>query len=147
MPLILLNPTLRLGAETDLASGRSITWAIRSKGEVCGIFSIINILRFHRALRYDRGELAYWCATRHQGKGLMSEAGRCVIEFAFGKLGLNRLVVAHHLENLPSQRLIERLGFTLIGLEHEAFMKHGRWIDLKTYELLSHQYRRTSSRP
>jgi Acetyltransferases, including N-acetylases of ribosomal proteins len=126
--------------ECDLANERGFTWAIRSMGEFCGIFSIIGILRAHRALRYDRGELAYWCVVKHQGKGLMTEAGRSVIEFAFTKLLLNRIVVAHHLENDSSRRLIERLGFKLIGIEHEAFMKNGRWIDTKMYELLKKEY-------
>jgi RimJ/RimL family protein N-acetyltransferase len=109
-------------------------------GEFCGIFSIINILRSHRALRYDRGELAYWCSPEHQLKGIMTEAGRSVVEFAFTKLGLNRLVVGHHLNNSPSQKLIERLGFTPIGIEHQAFIKDGHWIDIRTYELLARDY-------
>lgn len=127
--------------ESDMASEKAITWGIRSRGEFCGIFSLIDILRFHRALRYDRGELAYWCVPQHQGRGTMSEAGRSVIEFAFVTLGLNRLVVGHHLENVPSQRLIERLGFKPIGIEHQAFMKDGLWIDTKIYELLAGDYK------
>jgi ribosomal-protein-alanine N-acetyltransferase len=127
--------------ETDFAAGKGITWAVRTAGEFCGIFSIISILRRHRALRYDRGELAYWCLPKHQGKGIMSEAGRSVIAYAFGPLGLNRLVVAHHLENVASRKLIERLGFRAIGTEHEAFMKNGRWIDTKIYELLAKDYK------
>jgi RimJ/RimL family protein N-acetyltransferase len=127
--------------ENDLATEKAITWGMRSMGEFCGIFSIINILKSHRALRYDRGELAYWCAPKHQGRGIMSEAGRTVIEFAFSRLGLNRLVVGHHLENVPSQRLIERLGFKPIGIEHQAFMKDGRWINIKIYELLTRDYK------
>jgi ribosomal-protein-alanine N-acetyltransferase len=126
--------------ESDLASGRAITWGIRSEGQFCGIFSIINILRTHRALRYDRGELAYWCSPEHQLKGIMTEAGRSVIGFAFIKLGLNRLVVGHHMDNVPSQKLIERLGFKPIGIEHQAFLKDGPWIDIRTYELLARDY-------
>jgi RimJ/RimL family protein N-acetyltransferase len=127
-------------AEKDLEAQKGVTWGIRSKGDFCGIFSIISILRSHRALRYDRGELAYWCALTHQGTGIMSEAGRSVIEFGFARLGLNRLVVGHHLENTSSQRLIERLGFQFIGIEHQVFMKGGRWIDIKVYELLARDY-------
>jgi RimJ/RimL family protein N-acetyltransferase len=127
--------------EDDFAAGKGITWGVRLAGDFCGIFSIISILRSHRALRYDRGELAYWCMPQHQGRGIMSEAGQAVIGYAFGKLGLNRLVVAHHLENVPSRKLIERLGFKPIGIEHQAFMKNGRWIDTKIYELLAQDHR------
>jgi RimJ/RimL family protein N-acetyltransferase len=37
--------------------------------------------------------------------------------------------------------LIARLGFKPIGIEHEAFMKNGRRIDIKMYELLKKDYR------
>jgi RimJ/RimL family protein N-acetyltransferase len=127
--------------ESDLVSEKAITWGVRSMGEFCGIFSIINILRSHRALRYDRGELAYWCSPQHQRKGIMTEAGRSIIEFSFTRLGLNRLVVGHHLNNVASQRLIERLGFKPIGTEHQAFMKDDNWIDTKIYELLARDSR------
>jgi RimJ/RimL family protein N-acetyltransferase len=122
--------------ERNLAEEKSITWTLRAADRFCGIFSLINIQRSHRALRYDRAELAYWCAVAKQGQGLMTEAGLNVIQFGFTSLGLHRLVVWHHLENERSRRLIERLGFKLIGVEHEAFMKNGRWIDTRMYELL-----------
>lgn len=126
--------------EKDRADGKGVTWSMRCEDGFCGIFSIIAILRSHRALRYDRGELAYWCARAFEGKGFMQEAGRRVIEFAFNKADLNRLVVAHHVDNDRSRKLIERLGFKPIGIEHEAFMKHGRWIDTKIYELLKRDF-------
>jgi len=127
--------------EDDFATGVGLTWGIRMGREFCGIFSIISILRSHRALRYDRGEVACWCARNMQGRGVMTEAGKRIIEFSFTRLALNRLVVGHDVENLPSQRMNERLGFKLIGIEHEAFMKNGRWIDIKIYELLRKDYR------
>lgn len=126
--------------EDDFATGVGITWGIRMGPEFCGIFSIIGILRSHRALRYDRGEVACWCARNMQGRGVMAEAGKRVIDFSFNRLGLNRLVVGHDVENLPSQRMNERFGFKLIGIEHEAFMKNGRWIDTKMYELLKKDF-------
>jgi [ribosomal protein S5]-alanine N-acetyltransferase len=128
--------------ESERKLGKNITWSIRNSetSVFCGIFSVISIVRQHRALTYDRGELAYWCGRAQQGQGFMSEAGKAVIEFAFTTLNLNRLVVAHHSENNPSKRLILKLGFTKIGVEHEAFQKSGRWIDTTIYELLKNSW-------
>ena len=70
----------------------------------------------------------------------MTETGHAVIQFAFSKLGLNRLIVGHHLENIASKKLIDRLGFKLIGTEHQAFMKNDRWIDIQMYELLAKDF-------
>jgi len=136
----------RMEAERKL--GKNITWTIRNSESngFCGIFSVISILRQHRALIYNRGELAYWCAQAQQGQGFMSEAGKAVIQFAFTTLNLNRLVVAHHSDNNPSKQLIMKLGFTTIGVEHEAFQKSDRWIDTTIYELLKSSWIRNKQK-
>lgn len=126
----------------DWVSDRGYTWAITHKEsqEFCGIFSLIAVTRQHRALTYDRAELAYWCSRSWQNRGVMSEVAKCVIGFAFSYLDINRLVVSHHVGNIPSQRLIEKLGFRLIGCEHQVFQKAGRWIDTMFYELLREDF-------
>jgi ribosomal-protein-alanine N-acetyltransferase len=126
------------GVENNWRSGKSLTWTMRraDTAALVGVFSVINVHRTHRALVYDRGERASGCARQWRGAGLMTEAGEAVIDYAFGPLGLNRLLVGHHLDNPSSERLIRRLGFEEIGVEHEAFKKHGQWIDIRMYELL-----------
>jgi len=123
---------------TDL--GRTITWCIFLNDKFCGIFSLISILKKHRALTYNRAELAYWAVPEFQGKGIMTEAGRRVIEFAFNELGLNKLVVGHHLNNKNSEALILRLGFNYLYTEEEVFMKNGTWITCKFYELKAKEH-------
>lgn len=127
-----------IAVEDGWRSRKSLTWTIRcaESSTLVGVFSVINVQRLHRALVYDRAELAYWCARNWRGAGLMTEAGQAVIDYAFGPLGLNRLLVGHHLSNPNSERLIRRLGFAEIGVEHEAFQKDGKWIDIRMYELL-----------
>lgn len=126
--------------ENDLKAKRGITWAIFLEKRFCGIFSIISILRKHRSLTYNKGELAYWCVPEYQGKGIMAEAGNQVIDFAFNELNLHKLIVAHHKNNSASENLIRRLNFKVTWEEKEAFMKAGKWIDVKHYELTSENY-------
>lgn len=123
--------------ENGFKTGKGITWAIFHQEEFCGIYSIISILRNHRALIYDRGELAYWLARKSQGQGFMTEAGKAVIQFAFKELNLHRLVVSHFSINDSSENLIKRLGFSFIGEEHEAFKKNDTWYNHKLYELIN----------
>ena len=121
--------------EEELEKGKSITWGIFEKGLFRGVFSIISILRSHRSLVYDRAELAYWLGPEFQGKGIMTEAGLKIIDFAFSELKLHKIVVGHHLQNKASEKLINRLGFEFRYDEIEAFKKNGEWIDCKFYEL------------
>lgn len=121
-----------------MEQGSTVSWTIRERpsGSVCGLVSLIAIMRTHRALRYDKAELAYWIGQPFQGQGYATEACRAVLDYAFGELNLNKVTVAHDAENAASAALIRRLGFRRVGIEHRHFQKNGRWIDHIIYELL-----------
>jgi len=122
---------------TNFNEEKGITWSIFLNNEFCGIFSIISILTNHRSLIFKRGELAYWLGTEFQGQGIMTEAGKAVIEYAFGELDLHRLTVSHFSINSSSEKLIKKLGFQYIGEEHDAFQKQGIWHNHKLYERIN----------
>src|SRR5581483_10715091 len=115
--------------------GKNITWCVFYKSSFCGVFSLISIIKKHRSLTYNKAELAYWLGPEFQGKGIMTEAGQKVISFAFKELGLYKLAVAHHAVNEKSRKLIMRLGFKFLYEEPNAFMKNGKWVNCKHYQL------------
>ena len=57
-------------------------------------------------------ELAYSLAREQWGKGLVTEAGRCVITWGFRDLGLDKIYAKTDLRNVRSSRVMERLGMT-----------------------------------
>ena len=59
------------------------------------------------------GELAYSLAREHWRKGLVPEAGQCVIAWAFRDLGLEKVIAKTDLRNARSTRVMEKLGMTL----------------------------------
>ena len=120
-----------------------MTWAVFKDGSFCGIFSLIGLVRTHRALTYNKAELAYWISRQHQRQGIMTEAGRRVLEFAFAELKLHKLVVSHFSTNLASENLIKRLGFRYVGEQREEFQKDDQWHNHKLYELLDSEFRST----
>ncbi len=138
---------------TNRANGAGITWCIYrrealpshypgpddKKSAFAGVFSLIDITSTHRSLRYDKAELAYWLTPAHQGQGLMSEVGHCIVEHAYSTLYLHKLVVGHMDSNRQSRALIERLGFRRIGVERAHFKKDGRWHDHHIYEMLAYE--------
>ncbi len=124
----------------SMKNGKNITWCIYFNDRFCGLFSLIGILKNHRALIYNRAELAYWIGPEYQGQGIMTEAGRKVIDYAFNNLQLNKLLVGHHIENRNSENLILRLGFKYLYTEDEVFKKRGKWITCKFYELKFKDY-------
>lgn len=73
--------------------------------------------------------LGYWMGAPHAGRGHMSEAVGAVTGFAFDTLRLHRVEAACLPENVPSIRLLERVGFRREG-EARAYLEiAGRWRD------------------
>ena len=60
-------------------------------------------------------ELGYVLCPAHQGQGLMSEAVHAVVASIFDTDHLYRIYATCHTDNLASQRLLERCGFTKEG--------------------------------
>jgi [ribosomal protein S5]-alanine N-acetyltransferase len=128
------------GEIARLESGRGFTWAIFMNGSFCGIFSIIGLVKSHRALTFNKAELAYWLSRKYQQQGIMTEAGRRVLAFAFQDLKLHKLFVSHFSVNDASGNLIKRLGFRYVGEQIEEFQKQDVWYNHKNYELLDREY-------
>jgi RimJ/RimL family protein N-acetyltransferase len=60
-------------------------------------------------------EFGYWLAKPHWGKGLMTEAGRAFLAYAFEDLGFAGLKSGHFKENYRSGRVLAKLGFRYVG--------------------------------
>ncbi len=63
-------------------------------------------------------EVAYLIGRAYQGQGLATEAAQAILDYGFGTLGLSRLVCLIDAENLPSIRVVEKIGM--------RFEKEGR---------------------
>ena len=61
-------------------------------------------------------EVGYWLRREARGHGAATTAVRLVAGWAFGELGIGRLNLQTAPENLASQRVAERAGFTREGL-------------------------------
>ncbi len=61
-------------------------------------------------------EVGYWLATRARGRGAATMAVRLLAGWAFGELGIKRLNLTTAPDNVRSQRVAERAGFTREGL-------------------------------
>lgn len=82
------------------------------------------------------GSLGYWIGAPFARQGYMTEAVGCVLDFAFGQLGLNRVEAACLERNEASRRLLERCGFTREGLARDYLKIDGRWQDHVTFAIL-----------
>ena len=113
--------------------GTSLPFAVRVEGRLAGQVTIDNIVR--GALR--SGSLGYWVDRSVAGRGLGSLAVALACAHAFGQVGLHRVQADIRPENLPSQRLVKRLGFRQEGLLRRYLEIDGDWRDHLSYALLA----------
>ena len=104
----------------------------------------IGSIGFHRndlAEQDDEYELGYWIGKPFWGQGLIPEASRELLRYAFEDLGMCRIWCGYYDGNEKSRRVQEKLGFvfnhTTEGLEvkllneirtgHSSLMTKERW--------------------
>jgi ribosomal-protein-alanine N-acetyltransferase len=113
---------------TEVARG-GIAWPFMvfdaSGKEIIASFTFANIVRGV----FQATHLGYGIAARHQGKGLMAEALRVGIDYAFVDLDLHRVMANYMPRNERSGRLLERLGFQREGFAEHYLKIHGVWED------------------
>jgi [ribosomal protein S5]-alanine N-acetyltransferase len=114
-------------------AGTSMPFAVRVEGRLAGQVTVDNIVR--GALR--SGSLGYWVDRSVAGRGMASLAVALVCDHAFGPGGLHRLQADIRPENGPSQRLVERFGFSHEGLLRRYLDIDGDWRDHLSYALLA----------
>ena len=59
-----------------------------------------------------RAELGYWIGVPWWNRGYATEAGRALLDFGFGTLGLHRIMAHHMMRNPASGRVMQKLGMT-----------------------------------
>ena len=75
----------------------------------------IGSIGFHRndlAEEADEYELGYWIGKPFWGQGLIPEAARELLRYAFDTLGMARIWCGYYDGNDKSRRVQEKLGFT-----------------------------------
>ena len=101
----------------------------------------VGLHRNDLAERDDEYELGYWIGKPFWGQGLIPEASRELLRYAFEDLGMNRIWCGYYDGNEKSRRVQEKLGFvfnhTTEGLEvkllneirtgHSNLMTKERW--------------------
>ena len=91
--------------------------------------------------------LGYGIAEKHEGKGLMFEAVRAVIDFAFSKLNIHRIMANHLPDNHKSAKLLKRLGFATDGLAKDYLFINGAWRDHVLNSLTNHAWKKPNETP
>lgn len=94
---------------------------LRESGALVGSVCLVRLDRLPPP--QHQAELGYWTAPEQRGRGYTVEAGRAVVDWAFGTLGVERLEWWAEVGNAASWAVAERLGFVREGV-HRARIVH-----------------------
>lgn len=100
-----------------------------SSGELLGTIE-------SRAPREGVADVGYWVKREARGRGVATRALRLVARWALGELGVERLWLTTAPENIASQRVAEKAGFTREGVLRAHLVLQGRRRDSVVFSLL-----------
>lgn len=120
-----------------LEAGTQLKLAIREQvdGPLLGIVVVFAIDETSR-----RAEIGYHLAPSAQGKGCMHEALSRFVAYLFDELRMRRLEAEIDPRNVPSAKVLERLGFQREGLLRERWRVAGEVSDSAVYGLLAREW-------
>lgn len=121
--------------------GLHLAGDLRTTGELVGHFSLYFANQEHH-----QGEVGFVVHPDHHGRGLATEGTRLMLRLGFEELGLHRIIGRCDARNLPSARVMERLGMRREAhlLENE-FVK-GEWTDELAYAMLEREWQALPAR-
>lgn len=82
-------------------------------------------------------EIGYWIASEFQGRGIITDACRSLIEHAFGEWKLNRVEIHCAAGNEKSCAIPKRLGFQYEGLLRQSQFVNDGFLDTQVYAMLA----------
>jgi ribosomal-protein-alanine N-acetyltransferase len=117
-------------SEFEKTSG--IRWAITEKASplVIGLCGVAWYRHNSSALlSYDLNQ-TYW------NRGIMTEATKAVVKYAFETAVINRVTATTLVDNVASIRVLEKVGFREEGILREWGLWKGQFKDLRCFSLL-----------
>ncbi len=120
-------------------SRKSLTLGIWHRKQLCGVAG------FHTLdWANSCGKIGYWLGADYQGKGIMVNSCKKLVEYGFNKLKLNRIEIMCATKNKKSRAIPERLGFELEGVSRQAEFLYDHFVDVAIYGMTKDRWRKPS---
>jgi ribosomal-protein-alanine N-acetyltransferase len=112
--------------------GETHPFAILDGDAIAGTINLFHIVRES----LQSGVIGYWVDHRRNGRNLATGAVGEILAYAFGALDLHRVEAATLVDNLASQRVLEKNDFERIGLARNFLRIDDDWRDFILFQRL-----------
>jgi len=108
--------------------GRSVTFWLWTRGRSPRLVGHVGLGNVARGV-FQAAHLGYSLRKEFEGRGLMTEALRAIIPYAFDEMRLHRLMANYLPSNRRSARLLRRFRFRIEGRARAYLLIAGKWRD------------------
>ncbi|MBD8606593.1 GNAT family N-acetyltransferase [Aeromicrobium sp. CFBP 8757] len=113
--------------------GQVMPFAVTWDGEVVGMLTVNGIT--WGSARW--ASMGYWVSRTHAGRGVTPTAVALVSDHLLQTVGLHRIEISIRPENAASLRVVEKLGFTEVGVAKAYLHIAGHWRDHRVFQILA----------
>ena len=115
-----------------LEKEQKISYAICYDDKVVGWIGVFR----KENIRRLSGELGYYIAEEHWGKGITTAAVKRICKYIFEHTGIIRILAEVFAFNTASCRVLEKTGFAFEGIMRQNAIKNNQIVDLHLYAKL-----------
>jgi ribosomal-protein-alanine N-acetyltransferase len=116
-----------------IGRGLGVSWVLAYGDEVVGRINLNNIIRGV----LQSCSVGYWTDAGHLGRGLASAMADHAVAGA-EDIGLHRVEAGTVVDNVASQGVLRRAGFTEYGMAENFLYIAGRWQDHVLFQRILH---------
>ena len=120
----------------QFADNQGFVAGIWYRGALCGVVGHNHISWSNRACT-----LGYWLSEDLQGRGIMTQSCRAIVDYSFDELELNRVEIRAATKNAHSRAIPERLGFRREGTIREIEWLYNDFVDHEIYGVLKSEWK------
>jgi [ribosomal protein S5]-alanine N-acetyltransferase len=106
-------------------AGRMLPFVVLYQGRLAGQLTVAGITWGSMCSAH----LGYWIDQDVAGRGVMPAAVAMATDHCFRSVGLHRVEICIRPENMPSRRVVEKLGFREEGMRPRYLHIDGAWRD------------------
>ena len=117
------------------SAGRMLPFVVLYQGRLVGQLTVGGITWGSMC----SANVGYWIDESVAGRGVMPTAVALSVAHCFEVLGLHRIEVCIRPENMPSRRVVEKLGFRSEGMRPRYLHIDGDWRDHLVYVLTAEE--------
>ena len=114
-------------------NGKIAPWGIEYKkdGKLIGTVDFVSWQPQHKT-----AEIGYALSREYWGKGIATEATKELINFGFNKMDLVRIQAKCLVENVGSEKVMEKAGMKFEGILRKFIFVKGSHYDVKMYSIV-----------